>query len=949
MMSKKWAFSLTSLITIIALAFVVSPAMAAFDVTISADDVVQGDALEIEYSSTEQVIKVSFGEVIKPGDFEAADVTVTTINKNGLPALVVPTVANGTPNNGKNFTLTLPSAVGYTAASDTDGTLITKILVQMAAGKVQKFNDSENKNKIASKEILLVRAEPDSDTQADGVQVTDPDVVSITRATPISHTGGGTFVEEVVTGPFQVKIVLTEKPHGGLADGDAAKRIAALDVAEGTVTSVVAGVPFARHPVAITSAALTPSPSEGGYDSTATTASPGTGNGPVPDPSGRDRMYYPYLASITPKGTADMVTIKVKGFKDTVKPQRVGSDTEVLPGEYVTPTDSVLDTQPNGRDRLKVKVVKDPAAEKAAGQVVTLAKNRVIPAGGYLIVATDPGSTGINLPDEHDKEDNTPKKDKRTPAELKYNVTQAGLRDLEAFLINGGTIDLVAPAAGLMISEIMWGSDASLDPNNNSQWIEIKNTTAGDLKTGDGKTQLIFYGPNENLLDRSVAANNIQDRVGTIDDNGRYWSVTGIGQSGRSGHGETKADLTAVVPTLELISMYRVTGTAATGNTQAAWKQSPKPAVNIVGANRVGSPGDENHEFTPPLVEKPDPPTPPTIPTAEADDIMITEVMVDTGNGRLPQWIELTSSATGEVSLEGWDMVIDNAIDDDVLGGGNAITVNLSGVLDVSAHTGNTGKGQSLLVVAWTGASVRASDNIRADRVINLAKQLGQTRRYQLLSYNGFRITLVPPDQGAIAAFGDIAGNLDEDWELPMDGRSSLIRREMLADGTDMLGTDANGWVLASSTTLITGQQSYYGDDEDAGTPGQDSGGPLPVELSHFRPARDKATGAVVITWATQSELNNAGFFIKRSQQRNGQFKVINATMIAGAGTTSEKQFYTYTDTTAQPNVVYYYQIEDVSLDGNRQTLTRGIRLKGHIGAAGKLTSTWGELKSSNE
>ena len=44
--------------------------------------------------------------------------------------------------------------------------------------------------------------------------------------------------------------------------------------------------------------------------------------------------------------------------------------------------------------------------------------------------------------------------------------------------------------------------------------------------------------------------------------------------------------------------------------------------------------------------------------------------------------------------------------------------------------------------------------------------------------------------------------------------------------------------------------------------------------------------------------------------------------MIPGAGTTSEKQFYTYTDTIAQPNVVYYYQIEDVSLDGNRQTLT---------------------------
>ena len=104
-----------------------------------------------------------------------------------------------------------------------------------------------------------------------------------------------------------------------------------------------------------------------------------------------------------------------------------------------------------------------------------------------------------------------------------------------------------------------------------------------------------------------------------------------------------------------------------------------------------------------------------------------------------------------------------------------------------------------------------------------------------------------------------------------------------------------------------------------------------------------------MITWSTQSELNNAGFFIKRSQQRDGQFVVVNPTMIPGAGTTSEKQSYTYTDTTAQPNVVYYYQIEDVSLDGNRQTLTRGIHLKGHVSVAGKAVRMWGDLKTSNE
>ena len=205
-----------------------------------------------------------------------------------------------------------------------------------------------------------------------------------------------------------------------------------------------------------------------------------------------------------------------------------------------------------------------------------------------------------------------------------------------------------------------------------------------------------------------------------------------------------------------------------------------------------------------------------------------------------------------------------------------------------------------------------------------------------------------------------MVGNLGADgaaaWALPMDedARSSIIRRHVqvaIGAAAPDDGTMMDSWVLASETSFAAPTHirasSYYGAANDVGTPGFRAGGALPVELSHFRPARDKETGAVVITWSTQSELNNAGFFIKRSQQRDGEFKVINATMIQGAGTISEKQFYTYQDTTAQPNVVYYYQIEDVSLDGNRQTLTNGIRLKGHVSVAGKLTTLWGDLKTS--
>ena len=654
--------------------------------------------------------------------------------------------------------------------------------------------------------------------------------------------------------------------------------------------------------------------------------------------TGTDAKLYPYLVVITPKyANKNNVVVKVKEFEDQTRPTSQ---------KYIPP--SLESGYTEGVNKLTILVAEAKVgAALGAGLEVVIPKDKRIPASGHLVLATNVAGSGIKKPAGSDKDE--PKATERTPAQLKYNVVELGLPNLETFLSNGGTIALVAPA-GVYISEVMWGSDSSLSPNNKSQWIEISNSGAASVLTGDKTHKLIFYGLNETPLTTGVV-----DTVGTAGTGG-FWSIAGKGQSGRTGTGEQAADVVAVVPTLELISMQRTLnadGTPADGTLEGSWVQSKGPGVNFdlsqVGV-RIGSPGAPIDAAKYPATPTPVTPAP-TVPAAAAADVMITEIMVDTGNGRSPQWIELTYSGMATATLNGWEMVIDNAIDADVLGGGNAITVSLGGVtVDVSKHAGNTGKGHSVLVTAWP--ATRKSANISDARVINLATQLNQVSRYQLLSYNGFRITLVPPRTGAtISSFGDIAGNLHEEWAIPMSegaARSSIIRREMVASAATM-GTDAAGWILADSTSLTTGQPSFYGNDEDAGTPGHDSGGPLPVELSHFRPARDKATGAAVITWSTQSELNNAGFFIKRSQQRDGEFKVINATMVPGAGTTSEKQFYTFTDTTAQPNVVYYYQIEDVSLDGNRQTLTHGIRLKGHIGAAGKATVTWGELKTSNE
>ena len=62
---------------------------------------------------------------------------------------------------------------------------------------------------------------------------------------------------------------------------------------------------------------------------------------------------------------------------------------------------------------------------------------------------------------------------------------------------------------------------------------------------------------------------------------------------------------------------------------------------------------------------------------------------------------------------------------------------------------------------------------------------------------------------------------------------------------------------------------TYYGHSSDVGSPGHTTGGVLPVSLSKFRPER-LDTGEIVVRWITESELNNAGFNILRSETRDG-------------------------------------------------------------------------------
>ncbi len=333
-----------------------------------------------------------------------------------------------------------------------------------------------------------------------------------------------------------------------------------------------------------------------------------------------------------------------------------------------------------------------------------------------------------------------------------------------------------------------------------------------------------------------------------------------------------------------------------------------------------------------------------------AGQVSISEIMFDTDN-RLPQWIELhNSSLTEAVNLNDWtlriqqDATTDTAVRPDVtlkFVGGKIIPPN-----------------QTLLIVTDTG---RTSGHFPDARVINLRREsayrdkLDLERRSPVLATTAFKLTLYGKEASGVKPVVDTVGNYvgrgeEPAWELPMleDGRSSIIRRYGSASrATGAVaedGTTEAGWVLASNTSLNEAQRdTFYGNAEDEGTPGYRGGGPLPVALSAFTAKR--VEGAIVISWATESELNNAGFNLLRSDARNGTFTKINSELIAGAGTTGERNDYSWTDTSAKPNVVYYYRIEDVSNAGVQQTL-QTTRLKGHLSADGKLTERWATLKS---
>ena len=936
-LSKKMVFSLMCFITIFAFALVVPSAMAAdFALTVAG-------RTAASYILNAQGTEATAAVVV--------DLTVSADQR--IPALV----RGNTPAVTDNVNLTFFDRGGVVIAA-TDAGAVTVVDLPKSSINAQDAVYPERTAKKRKLRITLPQGSfpeiADVIVEVEALKTTDPriaaadsmstsvfhtitfseipadpnnvrpKVVSIQRLRPSSQAVVSAFQEkQIAPEPFDVRIVLTEARNGI----DVSKPGDFVAVTNGTASHLVIGVPFTMLRTNATDAATTyrPHPSEGMYEHTLAGV-PGATQVPidtVPVPSGPDNMYWQYRVTITPdKRTADFtLKISVKEFSDGGLP--------VL--NIYKPFN--VDYKPNGREQLRVDVKGVPLANLKAGYRVVLPKDIVIPAGGYLVIVKDAGGSEVVVPPNSPK---APVATERTPAQLLYNVQEAAdLPNLATALRNGVVVDVEVGHA-LVISEVMWGEDVSLDPSSKSQWIELYNpgaayTTVGDdplTLDVDERLTLAFYGLYEFGAIPAVDAagrlpGSVTDRIGTLYADGRFWSP--IGKGGRTGTGEPTSARGAFVDTTELVSMYRVKDAAgnkvADGQKAASWKASVRLSANFdltaVGI-RHGTPGAAAEAVETPAdlaaAQKRIDSTG-TIP--RVGEIYISEVMF-AGGGRVPQWIEIANGSRSEdVNLSGWTLTVDNAAADADVSVGASATFTIPDGTTIAPSEKHDPSGvdtpSTLLVVTEEGRN-NLDDPAAAGQVVNLWEDneidlilAGVTRRrYTLLSDMAFMITLAPPkpakttpparETAAARATREVAekkaanarkmatdmvGNLGADgaaaWALPMrkeGGRSSILRRHVQLtrgpaapeDGTLMVS-----WVLASRTGFAQGTRilakSYYGAQSDVGTPGFRAGGALPVELSHFRPARDKA-GAVVITWSTQSELNNAGFFIKRSRQK---------------------------------------------------------------------------------
>ncbi len=90
--------------------------------------------------------------------------------------------------------------------------------------------------------------------------------------------------------------------------------------------------------------------------------------------------------------------------------------------------------------------------------------------------------------------------------------------------------------------------------------------------------------------------------------------------------------------------------------------------------------------------------------------------------------------------------------------------------------------------------------------------------------------------------------------------------------------------------------------------------GPTLITLSSY--TAKASNGWVKLEWVTESEIDNAGFNIYRSETEVGGYEKINDALIPAKGSATQGTKYDFIDSSAKNRKTYFYMLEDIDLAG---------------------------------
>jgi hypothetical protein len=151
-------------------------------------------------------------------------------------------------------------------------------------------------------------------------------------------------------------------------------------------------------------------------------------------------------------------------------------------------------------------------------------------------------------------------------------------------------------------------------------------------------------------------------------------------------------------------------------------------------------------------------------------------------------------------------------------------------------------------------------------------------------------------------------GNIDAD---PLFGNPYSGLTYDLKPGSPCINA---GTSSGAPSTDIVGRSRPSGSGVDIGAYEQNDDGTLAVELSLF--TASVTNDGVIIRWRTESETNNVGFTIYRSESKDGNYTKI--AFVSGAGNTGMPTDYQFFDTKVEPGKTYFYYLEDIDITGER-------------------------------